>query len=322
MSKASRMPCAGGGSDRAAGWVSSGWLLTVAQSSGRKKKVSWPFCGIALMAWSYRRGSGFAFRRVESVIADDEPLDLLAFGLGQRGRGIVEHADDLAGRGRDMYGRTDAVPQPGPGVGEQHHAFDGYRMAPGAQEAFELAGRFVDLLAGRTSPAVGHFPALNCVTVLVELGEPPVIAPAVNQRIAVLAFDRDQAPRAKQQMVDLAALVAVTPDQRPFVIQSASQPAGHQLLTFDTSHQDFLLVGCWPGGTRRFGGPAPYPADGEDTAKPCPPPVRGTGCVPRPLCLPDVLTMLCQSSLVPGRTSVVSVGPQPDLPEQGPGMIR
>src|SRR5215472_2288266 len=82
------------GSDRAADWVSSVWLLTVAQSSGRKKKVGWPFCGIALMAWSYRRGSGFAFRRVESVIADDEPLDLLAFGLWPRGRGIVEHADD------------------------------------------------------------------------------------------------------------------------------------------------------------------------------------------------------------------------------------
>src|SRR5215470_16269469 len=305
MSKASRMPCAGGGSDRAAGWVSSGWLLTVAQSSGRKKKVSWPFCGIALMAWSYRRGSGVALRRVESVIADDEPLDLLAFGPGQCDRGIVEHADDLAGRGRDMHGRTDAVPQAGPGMGEQHHALDGYRMAPGAQEAFELAGRFVDLLAGRASPAIGHFPALDRVTVLVELGEPPVIAGAVNKRIAVLAFDRDQAPRAKQQMVDLAALVAVTADQRPFVIQNASQPAGHQLLTFDASHQDFLLVGRWPGGTRRFGGVPPYPADGEDTAKPCPPPVRGTGRVPRLLGIPDVLAMLCESSLISGSTPIV-----------------
>src|SRR6516165_6356260 len=59
----------------------------------------------------------------------------------------------------------------GSGVGEQYHAPDGYRVATGAQEAFELAGRFVDLLAGRASPVVGHFPALNRVAVFVELGE-------------------------------------------------------------------------------------------------------------------------------------------------------
>ena len=86
----------------------------------------------------------------------------------------------------------------GSGVGEQYHAPDGYRVATGAQEAFELAGRFVDLLAGGASPAVGHFPAFNGVAVFVELGEPPVVAGAVNQRVAVLAFDRDQTWGTKQ----------------------------------------------------------------------------------------------------------------------------
>src|ERR1700719_1149794 len=112
---------------------------------------AWPFFGMVLLFPGVRRcgcPSGFAPRRVESVIADDESLDLLAFGLGQGGRGIVEHAYDLAGRGGDVDGRPDAVTQPGPGVGEQHHALDGYRVAPGAQEFFELAGRFVDLLTG------------------------------------------------------------------------------------------------------------------------------------------------------------------------------
>ena len=59
-----------------------------------------------------------------------------------------------------MHGRPDAVPQPGPGVGEQHHALDGHRVAPGAQEVFERAGRFVDLLAGRAPPVIGHFAVL------------------------------------------------------------------------------------------------------------------------------------------------------------------
>lgn len=63
-------------------------------------------------------------RGVESVIAEDEPLDLLAFVAGQLGRGVVEHADDLAGRGCDVHSRPGAVPQPGPWVGEQHHALD------------------------------------------------------------------------------------------------------------------------------------------------------------------------------------------------------
>jgi hypothetical protein len=208
-------------------------------------------------------------------------------------------------------------------VGEQHHALDGYRVAPGAQEVFELAGRFVDLLAGRASPAIGHFPALNRVAVIVELGEPPVVAGAVNQCVAVLALDGDQSVRAEQQMVDLAAPVAVAPDQRPFVVQNASQPTGHQLLTFDASHQDFLLVSGRSGGMRRFGGVPPCPAGGEDAAKPCPPPVPGTGRVPRLLGVPDLLPMLCEGSLVSGRfPPVFPDGPQPDFPEHGPGMIR
>jgi hypothetical protein len=110
-----------------------------------------------------------------------------------------------------MHGRTNAVPQTRPGMGEQHHALDGYRMAPGAQEVFELASWFVDLLAGRTSPVVGHFPALNGIAEPVELGEPPVVAGAMNQRVAVLALDGDHTPRAEQQMADLAAPIAVAP---------------------------------------------------------------------------------------------------------------
>lgn len=149
-----------------------------------------------------------------------------------------------------------------------------------------------------------------------------MVASAVDQRVAVLAFDRDQARGAKQQMVDLAAPVAVAPDQRPFVSQNAAEPAGHQLLTFDAGHQDFLLVGQRPGGTRRFGGVPPHPAYGKDAAEPRPPPVPGTGRIPCLLSLPDLIPMLREGSLVSGRTPVVPVGPQPDLPEQGPRMIR
>jgi hypothetical protein len=78
----------------------------------------------------------------------------------------------------------------------------------------------------------------------------------------VLAFDGDQSAGAEQQMADLTAPVAVAPDQRPFVVQNASQPAGHQLLALDTGHQDFLLVGGRPDGMRWFGGAPPCPAGG------------------------------------------------------------
>jgi hypothetical protein len=95
-----------------------------------------------------------------------------------------------------------------------------------------------------------------------------------------------------------------------------------QLLAFDAGHQDFLLVRGRPGGARRFGRVPAGPADGKDSAEPRQPPVLRTGGVPSLLGLPDLRPVLREGGLIPGRIPVVTVGPQPDLPEQGSGMIR
>jgi len=57
----------------------------------------------------------------------------------------------------------------------------------------------------------------------------------------MLALDRDQSWRAEQQMVDLAPLVAVAPDQHPVIAEHPAELPRRLLLASHPSGQ-FLLV--------------------------------------------------------------------------------
>ena len=195
-------------------------------------------------------------------------------------------------------------------------------MAPGAEEVFELGGGLVDLLAGRAAALVGQLAAVHRVAVLVELGVPPVVTRAVHGRVAVLALDRDQPARPEQQVVDLAAPVAVAADQRPLVVQDPGQPGRDQLFPLDPGHQDAHLVRVVPS-RRWLGGAPPFPAGREDATQPCGPAVLGAGQVPLPGGTLDAGMVLRESVLVSGPLTLGDrVRAQPCLPEQGARMIR
>ncbi len=165
-------------------------------------------------------------------------------------------------------------------------------MAPGAEEVFELGGGLVDLLAGRAAALVGQLAAVH--------------------RVAV----------PEQQVVDLAAPVAVAADQRPLVVQDPGQPGRDQLFPLDPGHQDAHLVRVVPS-RRWLGGAPPFPAGREDATQPCGPAVLGAGQVPLPGGTLDAGMVLRESVLVSGPLTLGDrVRAQPCLPEQGARMIR
>ena len=107
-------------------------------------------------------------------------------------------------------------------MGEDDDALDGCVLAALLEEAFELGGRFVDLLARRASLPVGDLPLLDEVPVVVVLIGVPAVAVDVNGGVNVLDLDGEQAARPEEQVVDLAAPVAVAVQERPVVGQGAA----------------------------------------------------------------------------------------------------
>ena len=128
------------------------------------------------------------------------------------------------------------------------------------QEALEFGGGLGELPAGRTSLPVLDQPLLDQVAVPVVLVGAPAVGVDVHGRVDRLHLDREQAGRAEQQVIDLAAAVEVPVQQRPFVAQRATEFGGDPLLALDPRLELFLGVGivravaagCAGRGTRRF----------------------------------------------------------------------
>lgn len=125
-------------------------------------------------------------------------------------------------------------------MGEQDHALYGDWTATGTQELFQEVGWLVELHARRTSASIADLAPLNEVAVAVVLLEPPVIAVAVHGGVAVLPLDGDDSSRAQEKMIDLAAPVTVTPQQRPIVTEDARAVPRERGLEL-RSHP---LIGC------------------------------------------------------------------------------
>jgi len=58
----------------------------------------------------------------------------------------------------------------------------------------------------------------------------------------MLALDRDQSRRAEQQVVDLAPLVAVAPDQHPVIAEHPGELPRRLLLASHPSGQFVLVI--------------------------------------------------------------------------------
>src|ERR1022692_327359 len=120
-------------------------------------------------------------------------------------------------------------------MGKKDHALNRDRMAARAQEALQFAGRLAELHARRAAALVTELALPDEIAVAVVLVEPPGITIAVHGRIEVLPLDGDNALRAQQKMVDLAAAVTVSPQQRPAVIEHPAEACHDRLLA------------CYPG---------------------------------------------------------------------------
>jgi len=200
---------------------------------------------------------------VVPVVAGDQFLQPGAVHRGEHRRHIAQLNGQGGRRGDDVNAGVQAPAEPGLGVGEQDHAQHGDRVAAAArttlaaEELLEQAGRLAELHARRAPAPVGDRALLDEVPVAVELAEVPVVAVAAHRGVEVLALDGDQAGRAEQQVVDLAAAVAVPPDQYPVVAEHLAELDGYLLLTGDAGPQDLLGVrrrGVRRRGVRRRGG--------------------------------------------------------------------
>ena len=81
------------------------------------------------------------------------------------------------------------------------------------------------------------------VAVPVELLEAPGVAVAVHGRVEVLALDRDQPGRPEQQVVDLAAPVAVAAHQHPVVPEHPAKLLDDVLLASHAGGEPAFRVG-------------------------------------------------------------------------------
>jgi len=188
-------------------------------------------------------------------------------------------------------------------VGQQHHPQHRDLAAPAAQELLELGGRLVQLGAGRAAALVAQGPALDQVAVPVEALELPLVAVAGHAGVQVLALDRDQPGRAEQQMIDLAAAIAVAAQQHPVVAEHAAELGRDLPFTGDPGPQDLFFVARCRGGRRRHRGEPPQPPDRGRPARPGEPAPPGPGLVPGVLGPPDQQRVPGRGVLVPGRAA-------------------
>ena len=158
-----------------------------------------------------------------------------------------------------MDGAAAARGQPGPVMSEDHHALDRDLLAAVAQEPLQLVGGLVELFAGRAAPAVGDQPLLDQVPVVVVLVALPAVTVDVHGGVDVLHLDGEQARRAQQQVVDLAAPVAVPAQQRPVSTERVAQLRRDPFLPrdpgLDLLFDAAVTGGRGAGGARRFSAP-------------------------------------------------------------------
>ena len=185
-------------------------------------------------------------------------------------------------------------------MGEDHHAPHLGRVAAPGQEPLEVVGGLVELDARRAPHPVRDHPLLDQVPVPVVLVGPPPVAVDVHGGVEVLDLDREQPPRAEEQVVDLPAPVAVAAQQGPGVVEAAAELGRYQLLAGDTGHDLLFQIGeaCAGGGDRRAGDAAFLPPGGHGQREPGPPAVPGAGPVPSDLrrldpgAVPDQLVLV------------------------------
>jgi len=216
------------------------------------------------------------------VVSGDELLDPRPLTSAEYRRHIVQLPGQRQGRGGDVHGRMAAAAAPGVRVGEQHHPQDGHGATAASEELLEQIGWLVQLQARRPPAAIPEAAARDEVAEAVEPLEPPGVAVAVHGRVEVLALDRDQSRRPEEQVVDLAAAVAVAANQDPVVAEHPAELA------------DDLLLAGYPGGQLLFGGgggqhrlrrrrwrETPQPPDRNRGAQPGDPVLLGAGAIAR-----------------------------------------
>src|ERR1700728_3202169 len=97
-------------------------------------------------------------------------------------------------------------------------------MSASVQERGQLIGGLVELLTRRTAAVVAEgFRRTDPVAIAVVLGDQPAVPGARDDTVAVLDLDGQQAGWAQQEVIDLAATVAVAPQQHPFIPESSGQ---------------------------------------------------------------------------------------------------
>jgi len=224
---------------------------------------------------------------VEPVVAGDKLLQPGAARRADHRGHVVKLAGQRRRRRGDVDGRVPAPAELGFRMGEQDHAQHGDLAAAAAQELLEQVGRLVELDARRAAALVADLAPIDEVAVVVELLEAPVIAFAGDGGVPVLALDRDQPRRPEQQVVDLAAPVAVPAHQHPVVAENSAEVGGHLLLAGDPGPQDLLGVAANAARRRRCRGQPSHLAYRERGAQPGEPAPLRTGLVPRAAGPPD-----------------------------------
>jgi len=144
------------------------------------------------------------------------------------------HVGKLTGqlprRRRDVDGGVFAPAELGVGVREEHGPQDRDVAAVRAQELLEQVGGFVELNARRVPAPVGERAALGDFAVQIDPRNQPAVAVAGHGGVEVPGLHRDKPGRAEQQVVDLAARVAVPAHQDPVVGEHAAEVGQHLRL--------------------------------------------------------------------------------------------
>jgi hypothetical protein len=128
-------------------------------------------------------------------------------------------------------------------VCQDHHAPDGYLVATAIEEARQRVGGLVELHARRTAAPVFDRVLLNQVPVPVVFVGQPGVAVHGDRGVEVLDLDGEKAVRAEEQVVYLAAGVAVAMEERPAVVEGTAQGRRGAALALDACPEDLFLVG-------------------------------------------------------------------------------
>jgi hypothetical protein len=116
-----------------------------------------------------------------------------------------------------------------------------------ARKLLEQRDRLGELHVRRPAARVLEEALPHLVPVVVVPDVPPALPRDGERPVDVLDLDREHPARAEQDVVDLAAPVAVALDEGPRVAERAPQHVGDLLLTLDAALDGFLAVRRRPG---------------------------------------------------------------------------